>query len=375
MGLVWKVAVNDLKFMLKEREAQVWMFLMPLGFCLFFGFAFQERGRGPSKPTMAYASQDTSFASMAFRAELDSLGYNVVEVNDEQELQQYRRQLHVPENFTESIVNGVQSTVVLKHDLGDLSAQSDQVKVQRAVWRLLGATAVAAAGDSLDERGLMAAVDTENPLKLDVSISGRKKIIPSGFGQAVPGNLVMFVLLIAFTSGAINLVIERDQGLLRRLASSPLSGAQLLAGKALSRLMICVIEIVYFLLAGALIFKLDWGDNLAALLMVLLAYAFGAAGLGLLMGSLGKSPDQAAGVGILSALVMSALGGAWWPIEIVPSAIRWIAFVFPTGWAMDGMLKAMTLGQTVSSLAPNALMLLLYGIVSIAVASRIFRFS
>ena len=78
---------------------------------------------------------------------------------------------------------------------------------------------------------------------------------------------------------------------------------------------------------------------------------------------------------MLSALVMSALGGAWWPIEIVPSAIRWIAFVFPTGWAMDGMLKAMSLGQTVSSLAPNALMLLLYGVVSIVVASRVFRFS
>jgi hypothetical protein len=60
---------------------------------------------------------------------------------------------------------------------------------------------------------------------------------------------------------------------------------------------------------------------------------------------------------------------------VVPSGIKWIAFVFPTGWAMDGILKAMTLGQTVSSLAPNALMLFLYGIVSIVVASRVFRFS
>lgn len=351
------------------------MFLMPLGFCAFFGFVFQERGGKAQKPVLAFVSADTGFASAAFKAELDSLGYNVVEIDDPQAIQGYRRQVHVPEDFTASLQNVDSSTVVFKHSLGELSAQSDEVKVQRAVWRLIGATAVAASRDTLDERNLMDAVAVENPLKMDVTYSGRKKIIPTGFAQAVPGNLVMFVLLIAFTSGAINLVVERDEGLLRRLASSPISSTQLLAGKALSRFLLAAIEIVYFLLVGSVLFKLNWGDNLVPLLMVLMAYAIGAAGLGLLMGSLGKSPDQAAGIGVLSALVMSALGGAWWPIEIVPSAIRWIAFVFPTGWAMDGMLKAMSMGNTAVSLAPNALMLLLYGVVSIAVASKIFRFS
>jgi ABC-2 type transport system permease protein len=375
MGMIWKIAVTDLGFMLKQRESQLWMFIMPLGFCAFFGFAFKGHTHEPRKPVIAYASSDTSFASLAFEAELDSMGYNVVRVSDPGELASYRRQLHVPADFTERLQRGERSTVVFKHELDELSAQSDRVKVQRAVWRLLGAVAVAASRDSLTEKSIMEVVGVPNPLKLDASYSGRKKIIPTGFGQAVPGNLVMFVLLIAFTSGAINLVVERDQGLLRRLASSPLTSAQLLAGKALSRFLLAAIEIVYFLVAGAVLFKLDWGNNYAALLMILLSYALAAAGLGLLMGSIGKSPDQASGIGVLSALVMSALGGAWWPIEIVPSAIRWIAFVFPTGWAMDGMLKAMSLGQSVATLAPNALMLLLYGAVSIAVASRIFKFS
>jgi ABC-2 type transport system permease protein len=375
MGMIWKIAISDLAFMMKQREAQLWMFIMPLGFCAFFGFAFKGQSHGTDKPTIAYASSDTSFASLAFEAELDSMGYNVVPAGDPQELSRYRRQVYVPAGFTQRLESGERSTVVFKHRLDELGAQSDRVKIQRAIWRLLGAVAVAASRDSLTERGVMEFVDVPNPLKLEASYSGRKKIIPTGFGQAVPGNLVMFVLLIAFTSGAINLVVERDQGLLRRLASSPLSSTQLLAGKALSRFLLAAIEIVYFLLAGAVLFKLDWGSNYAALLMILLTYAVAAAGLGLLMGSIGKSPDQASGIGVLAALVMSALGGAWWPIEIVPSAIRWIAFVFPTGWAMDGMLKAMSLGQSVATLAPNALMLLLYGAVSIVVASRIFKFS
>lgn len=208
MGMIWRIAVSDLLFMLREREAQVWMFLMPLGFCAFFGFMFRGHGE----------------------------------------------RTYAPADFTERLRKGEPSTVVLKHKLDDLEAQSDRVKIQRAVWRLVGAVAAAAARDSLTEDSVMTAVGTPSTLKLEASYSGRKKIIPSGFGQAVPGNLVMFVLLVAFTNGAISLVVERDQGLLRRLASSPLTSSQLLAGKALSRFVLAGIEIAYFLLIGAILF-------------------------------------------------------------------------------------------------------------------------
>ena len=46
---------------------------------------------------------------------------------------------------------------------------------------------------------------------------------PIGFSQAVPGTMVMFTMLVLLTSGAVTLVVERDQGLLRRLASAPIS--------------------------------------------------------------------------------------------------------------------------------------------------------
>lgn len=375
MGMILKIAFRDLSIMLRQRETQMWMFLMPLGFCAFFGFAFQEREGRTKKPTIAFASSDTSFAARALAAELDSLGYNVVAVNDPEELKRYRRQIHVPADFTENLMEIKQSAVVFKHDVGEMNAHFDQVKVQRAVWRLIGATAVAAAKDTLTEQGLMAAVAVDNPLTMDVSVSGRKKIVPSGFARSVPGNLVMFVLLVAFTSGAITLVVEREQGLLKRLASAPLTNFQLLSGKVLSRFLLAALEILYFVLIGSLVFGLDWGDNILPLLMVLFAYAVGVAGLGLLLGTIVRSPDQAVGLGVLSALLMAALGGAWWPIEMVPRFMQYISFVFPTGWAMDGILKAMTMGNTAASLAPNAIVLFLYGVVSLAIASRTFKFN
>lgn len=375
MGMIWKIATRDLLFMVKQREAQLWMFLMPLGFCTFFGVVFQDRGGGAAqRPAIAVASSDTSFATRAFMAELDSLGYDVVSVTEPEELKSYKRQVIVPEGFTDSLLATEHSTVIFKHSLRELSAQSDQVKVQRALWRLVGATVVAASKGTVNEQSLMSAVAVDNPLDLEVSVSGRDKIAPSGFAQAVPGNLVMFVLLVAFTSGAINLVVEREQGLLKRLASAPLTNFQLLSGKALSRFLLAAVEILYFVLIGALIFRLNWGDNIGGLLVVLFAYAVGVSGMGLLLGTLARSADQAAGLGVLSALLMAALGGAWWPIEIVPKFMQYIAFIFPTGWAIDGILKAMTMGNDVASLAPNAVVLVFFGLVSLAIASRTFRF-
>ena len=45
-----------------------------------------------------------------------------------------------------------------------------------------------------------------------MAAAGKRKEIPSGFDQAIPGILVMFTLLVLLTSGGSMLVFERNQG-------------------------------------------------------------------------------------------------------------------------------------------------------------------
>ena len=68
-------------------------------------------------------------------------------------------------------------------------------------------------------------------ISLDVTSAGKRKDPPIGFEQAVPGTLVMFTLLVMFTSGGVSLLVERRQGILRRLASSPMSRGAVVLGK------------------------------------------------------------------------------------------------------------------------------------------------
>ena len=52
-------------------------------------------------------------------------------------------------------------------------------------------------------------------LTLSVTSAGKRLVPPIGFAQAVPGTMVMFTMLVLLTSGAVTLVVEREQGLLR----------------------------------------------------------------------------------------------------------------------------------------------------------------
>jgi ABC-type multidrug transport system permease subunit len=164
-------------------------------------------------------------------------------------------------------------------------------------------------------------------------------IIPKGFSQAVFGNrkatirLItnpsQFILLVMFTTGGITLYQERMQGILRRLASSPTPRSAVVFGKALSRLTIGLLQITFAMISGAVLFKVDWGPHVVMVLMVLSAYATLAALAGMLLGNFGKSEGQILAIGVILSIILSAIGGCWWPIEITPAWAQKASLVPP----------------------------------------------
>ena len=68
------------------------------------------------------------------------------------------------------------------------------------------------------------------------------------------------------------------------------------------------------------------------------------AAAGLMLGSIAKTDGQAAGLGVLAANVLAALGGCWWPIEITPAWMQKLQLFLPTGWAMDALHKLVSFG-------------------------------
>jgi ABC transporter DrrB family efflux protein len=197
---------------------------------------------------------------------------------------------------------------------------------------------------------------------------------PAGFEQTVPGTMTMFTLIVLLTSGAVRLAIERKEGLLRRLASTPISRGEIVLGKWASRLGLGLVQIAVGILAGAFLFGVRWGPSLPMIGVVLFAWASLGASLSLLLGSIARTEGQAVAIGVLASNVLAALGGCWWPIEITPGFLQGVARVLPTGWTMHALHELVSFGSGWRSAVPDALLLGGAAVLAGWAASRVFRF-
>jgi ABC-type multidrug transport system permease subunit len=179
---------------------------------------------------------------------------------------------------------------------------------------------------------------------LAVESAGVRLTPPSGFQQSVPGNLVMFIMLVMFTSGSVTLTIERNNGILRRLASAPVSRYAVVAGKLGARMALGVVQIAFAMIVGTVLFRVEWGPHPLSVVILLLAYAVLAATAGMLLGNFATSDGQAIGIGVVTTNVLAALGGCWWPIEITPGWAQKLSLLLPTGWTMDALHRLMSFG-------------------------------
>ncbi|GJM43780.1 MAG: hypothetical protein DHS20C21_06220 [Gemmatimonadota bacterium] len=375
------IARRDLRMVLRARETLVWVFVMPIVFFYFIGtvtggFAPPKTGRKDAIELRV--GPDAGFLVDELTRQLEVQNYRVVAPDT---AVAYSRVLTVPAAFTDSVLAGVPQTVRFEFGRDGIGADYEKIRVGRAAYtvladlvaaRRLAPDSAAAARVGPEQFAELAALP--RALSLRVDTAGQRREIPTGFSQAVPGILVMFLLLVMATSGAVLLVIERRQGLLRRLASTPIDRRSVVFGKWGGRLVLGWIQIAFAMLAGTLLFQMNWGGDLAWVLLVLIVYAALMAGVGLLLGTLARTEGQAVGIGVVSANVLGALGGCWWPIEVAPAWMQKLQLFLPTGWAMDALHHLIAFEAGPASVIPHLLGMALATLLVLLWTSRAFRY-
>jgi len=197
--------------------------------------------------------------------------------------------------------------------------------------------------------------------------------IPLGATQSSPGMLVMYALFFTFGGGA-SLLVERDEGTLRRLLVMPLNKSTMITGKLLGIYSGALIQMAIMIVFGQYLFGVNWGQSLPALTLLLLAYGFTSTALGLMVAALVKTAAQANAAGTISIMALASLGGAWWPIEITPDWMQQLSLAFPTGWAMRGFHDIITRGLDLPAIMLEVGVLVSFGLLFLAVGIWRFRY-
>lgn len=366
----------DARYLLSRRETIIWTFLMPV---VFFYFIGTITGRNMSAdipdPIAVSAAPDAGFLADELVRRLAAGDYHVVPTKTADEFDRYSRRLEIPAGFTDSILAGHPMKVSFARTGQELDTSFDQVRIARAVYALLAdLTKLRARGEEPTPVRLAELAAHPPTLTLDVHAAGKRVDPPTGFDQSVPGTMVMFTLLVLFTSGAVTLTTERRLGILRRLASSPMSRFSVVLGKWGARMAVGAIQIAFAMLTGWLLFHVHWGSNLAVVLLTLLSYGGLAAALAMLLGNFGRTEGQVIGIGVILSNILAGLGGCWWPIEVTPPWAQKLALFLPTGLTMNALHKLINFGAAPSAVVPHIAALILAAAVGLYALSRTFRF-
>ena len=377
MRNAWFIARKDLKYMVRQWTTALWLFVMPIVFFYFIGTAmggFSVMTGGKTKLAV-HVPGDAGFLADEVIRRLVQNDFEITRPEADVVREQTSLQLSFPSNFTEDVLLGTKAVLKLAHTESGLTRDYDAARVSRASLTVLADLAAAEQDGRPPTPESLAALDgVPRKLTLNATPAGERFEAPMGLDQSIPGMMVMFTLLVLLTSGASTLAQERNDGLLQRLASAPISRRELVLGKWIGKMILGVVQIAFAMLAGTVLFAFDWGPSLPMILLVMLGWGALCASLGLWLGCIVRTEAQASGIGLLAANVLAALGGCWWPIEITPDWVQSLQKVIPPGWTMDALHKLVSFRAGAASAIPHVVVLFVSAWIVGLLAARRFRY-
>lgn len=373
-----RIALCDTRRVLKDRQILFWWVAMPLGFTLLFGSIVGNPMQ--RQVWIPIVNQDGHELSRMFCEQLRAEGFNVDirAATEEASVKSWSRAIVLPATFSADILSGTPAGFTFLKGPGDMEQTlTAQARVWHTIVKFTGAMAAADVirnkWNETTKEKLLAELSKPQLLSVETPSHPSLRPPPSGRAFTLPAYLIMFVLVNTLMFGGVTLANERAQKQLIRLMAAPNSAVDIFLGKILGRLLQPMLQILILLLSGNFLMQVSLGDHPLALLPVILCFALCCGSLSVLLGSVCTTEQQISSIGLLLTMVLAALGGCWWPMELVPPFLQTIAMFTPTYWGLHGFHQVMYFGKSVPDILVDCAILLGYAAVFILLAIPLFR--
>tara|TARA_R110002051_G_scaffold271530_2_gene332014 strand:- start:859 stop:2004 length:1146 start_codon:yes stop_codon:yes gene_type:complete len=189
----------------------------------------------------------------------------------------------------------------------------------------------------------------------------------------VPGlvGIILTMTMIMFTSAAI--VRETERGNMEMLINTPVKPVELMIGKIIPYIVIGFVQAAIILGLGYFVFDVPINGSFAALFVVTLLFILASLSLGLVISTIAKNQLQAMQMTVFVLLPSILLSGFMFPYEGMPKVAQHIADVFPATHFMRVIRGVVLREATLAEVDFDALWLLGFTVVGMAVASLRFR--
>lgn len=188
------------------------------------------------------------------------------------------------------------------------------------------------------------------------------------------GGYALMFLLFATTASAASLFEERREGLFLRLLSMPVKRTHILWSKYLFNVSLGVIQALTLFIASSFLFDIDIWRHFPTLLLICVLSASACTAFGMVLSAVCSTPQQAQGIGTLLILGMTAMSGAWIPMQWMPPLMQAMGKFSLVYWGIEAFRGALWEGlNALQLLWPWLAILALYSVVLLAIAAWRFR--
>lgn len=358
MRRTWHIVIKELLQNLRDPLALVFTIVMPLVFMVFLGLLFPSGDEDEGGLPVAIANRDGSPAAEALVEVLEATPLLELEAMDAAEVdaavqdQNVAAALIIPEGYGAAMEAGRAVTLTFVRIQTSSGAQSAWQAVESVLSKsnttVLAAEAAAeqvslATGAVVDDGLIETArslveIELRAPTVAVRTESGGTSIAAQtgGFEQSSKGSLVYWVLFGVMSVGG-TMVLERQRGLLRRLNTVGVRAREIIGGKMLAMFIVTFLQQLLLVLVGQLAFGVDYFNNPPALLVIMVSLSVMAAAFGLLIACLFRTEGGFIATNVITALLLGALGGAWFPLEVTNAGFTRVAHVLPSAWLMDSL--------------------------------------
>lgn len=184
-----------------------------------------------------------------------------------------------------------------------------------------------------------------------VQVAGQD--VKSPAATRIVGGWAMQFLLFALSAAATALFYERDHGIFHRILAGPVSRSQILWSKFVYGVCIGMLQLITLFLAGRILYGIDVEHHIGFLLLVCAFAAAACTAFGMLLAAISPSPEAASGLATFLILLMCAVGGAWFPVTLMPEFIQQASKFTLVYWAMEGFAQVLWANATLLELLPT----------------------
>jgi ABC-2 type transport system permease protein len=334
-----ELTIIRVKEMLREPEAIFWVFAFPVLLALALGFAF--RNRGPEQVPVAIAKS----CPPNYRAVLEKAEGLKLRVEDDATANDLLRTGRIT-IFAECSADGMR----FAFDPTRPDARGARMELEQAVQRAAG----------------------QRPA---VVITDRKVEAPGSryIDFVIPGLLGMNLMGTGMWGIGFSVVMSRTKKLLKRLVATPMKKSDYLFSQILARLIFLIFEVGVLTTFGWLVFDVAVRGSIALFALICVCGAMCFAGIGLLVSSRAQTVEGVSGLMNLVMLPMWLLSGVFFASDRFPDSLQPFIQALPLTALNDALRLVMLEARGGAAVFSELAILAAWGIVSFAIAIRIFR--